>query len=376
MSSPSNYKAAVLLSPKAQHTIETRSLPPLKPDEVAIKIEATAINPVDWKMRDYDLFLPGYPAILGSDASGTIISLGSAVTDFSPGDRVFFQGIIGTPQSSTFQQYCSMPSSLISLIPSSKNPSNPSASTSTFISFEAAAGISLATMAVVTAFYHTIGYGMSPPWSTGGDQVGKGKAVVILGGASSVGQYAVQLAKLSGFEKIVTNSGGDNIALVEKLGADIVLDRKVCGVQDFASVIGDLEVAFVFDAISAPGTQRLGVEILQAVRRRGEGSCLVTLHTVHPDRPDEEAARLGEKGERKVEIRQVLGLGSQEDLRYLSEPLMRALGGEEGWIAKGRFVPNRVRVVEGGLGMVDEALELNKSGVSGVKVVVRPWDGE
>tara|TARA_R110002060_G_scaffold34526_3_gene45376 strand:- start:497 stop:733 length:237 start_codon:yes stop_codon:yes gene_type:complete len=60
MSSPTSYKAAVLLSPKSRHTIETRSLPELKPDEVGIKIEATAINPVDWKMRDYDLFLPGY----------------------------------------------------------------------------------------------------------------------------------------------------------------------------------------------------------------------------------------------------------------------------------------------------------------------------
>merc|ERR1712093_854741 len=128
-------------------------------------------------MRDYDLFLPGYPAILGSDASGTVASLGSSV-----------------------QQYCVMPSSLIAPIPTST-------------SFEQATGISLATMAVAIAFYHTIGYGMTPPWSTGGEKVGKGKSMVILGGASSVGQYAVQLAKLSGFEKIVTNSGVENIEM-------------------------------------------------------------------------------------------------------------------------------------------------------------------
>ncbi|PVH79431.1 GroES-like protein [Cadophora sp. DSE1049] len=363
MSSPSNFKSAVLLSPKAQHTIETHSLPPLKPDEVGIKIEATAVNPVDWKMRDYDLFLPGYPAILGSDASGTITSLGSSVSNFSIGDRVFFQGILGTPQSSTFQQYCTMPSSLIAPIPSTT-------------SFEAAAGISLATMAVAIAFYHTIGYGMAPPWSKSpsGSSVGRGKAIVILGGASSVGQYAVQLARLSGFEKVVTNSGTENIEMVKKLGADVVLDRKVSGVKEFADVIGETEVAFVFDAISSPATQRLGVEILQAVSRRSRDACLVTLHTVHPDHPDEEAVKLGREGDVKVEVRQVLGLGSQKDLSYLSEPLMKALGGEEGWIAKGAFVPNRVRVVEGGLEKLDEALELNKSGVSGVKVVVRPWD--
>merc|ERR1712225_107326 len=310
-------------------------------------------------MRDYDLFLPGYPAILGSDASGTVVSLGSSVHNYSIGDRVFFQGILGTPQSSTFQQYCVMPSSLIAPIPTST-------------SFEQAAGISLATMAVAIAFYHTIGYGMTPPWSTGGEKFGKGKAIVILGGASSVGQYAVQLAKLSGLE---------NIAMVKALGADIVLDRKVSGAREFVEAVGGMELAFVFDAISAPSTQRLGVEILQAVEKRSADSCLVTLHTVHPDHPDPEAVKLGlkegkENANGKVEIRQVLGLGSQKDLRYLSEPLMGALGGEEGWIAKRKFVPNRVRLVEGGLGSVDEALELNRKGVSGVKVVVRPWDGE
>ena len=261
-----------------------------------------------------------------------------------------------------------MPSSLIAPIPSTTT-------------FDSAAGISLATMAVAIAFYHTTGYGMTPPWaqSPPGSEVGKGKAIVILGGASSVGQYAVQMARLSGFERIVTNSGGENRAMVEGLGADVVLDRKVSGVGEFVEAVGEKEVAFVFDAISAPSTQRLGVEILKGVRRRGVGSCLVTLHTVHPDHPDPEAVKIGQeegKGSGKVEIRQVLGLGSQKDLRYLSEPLMRALGGEEGWIAKGEFVPNRTTVVEGGLKAVDEALELNKKGVSGVKVVVRPWDGE
>lgn len=260
-----------------------------------------------------------------------------------------------------------MPSSLIARIPSTTT-------------FDSAAGISLASMAVAIAFYHTTGYGMTPPWSQSppGRETGKGKAVVILGGASSVGQYAVQMARLSGFERIVTNSGAENRAMVEALGADVVLDRKVSGVGEFVEAVGETEVAFVFDAISAPSTQRLGVEILKGVRRRGVGSCLVTLHTVHPDRPDPEAVKLGqeEKGNGKVEIRQVLGLGSQKDLRYLSEPLMKALGGEEGWIAKGEFMPNRVRVVEGGLKGVDEALELNKKGVSGVKVVVRPWNGE
>lgn len=148
---PAFFKAAVLPSPGARHIVTTRSLSALAPDEVAIKITATAINPADWKFRDLDQFIPEYPAVLGSDAAGEIAAAGANVTDFVVGDRVFFQGIIlgaEAPgyQSSTFQQYCRMPARLIA-----KTPGN--------ISDEEAAGIQLATMAAVTALYdNTVGH--------------------------------------------------------------------------------------------------------------------------------------------------------------------------------------------------------------------------
>ncbi|TGJ78282.1 hypothetical protein E0Z10_g10482, partial [Xylaria hypoxylon] len=136
---PTTFKAAVVPEAGAQHSIEDRELSPLQPDEVAIKITATAINPVDWKIRDYRVPLDGFPAVLGSDAAGEVAAVGSAVTDFAIGDRVFFQGIVGKYDSSTFQQYCKMPARLLA-----KTPRD--------ISDEQAAGISLATIAVVTGF--------------------------------------------------------------------------------------------------------------------------------------------------------------------------------------------------------------------------------
>ncbi|KAH7357146.1 putative alcohol dehydrogenase [Rhexocercosporidium sp. MPI-PUGE-AT-0058] len=361
-STPTSYKASVLPKAKASTVIETRSLPEIGPDEVAIKITAAAINPVDWKMRDYDEFLPSYPTILGSDAAGTVLSTGSSVTDFFPNDRVFFQGIIGNPASSTFQQYSIMPSSLLGRTPSS-------------ITDVQAAGISLATMAVVTAFYDTLtGHGLAAPWSPNGAEAGKGKAVAIIGGSSSVGQYAIQLARLSGFEKIVTNASKPNHELLKQLGATAVLDRSHASAADFADAIGEAPLEMVFDAISASATQVLGVQVVQAVKSRGGNAELVTVHTVHPAESDAEAVGLGKKGYVKVEVKQVLGIGSQKELRYLSEPLMKALGGEEGWIAKGLFRPMNPKVVEGGLRAVEEAMALNKMGVSGIKVVIKPWD--
>lgn len=46
MAVPETFKAAVVPSAGAQHTVENRSLPALAAGEVAIKITATAINPV------------------------------------------------------------------------------------------------------------------------------------------------------------------------------------------------------------------------------------------------------------------------------------------------------------------------------------------
>ncbi|KAF8848461.1 quinone reductase [Acephala macrosclerotiorum] len=359
MSVPPSFKAAMVYEPRAQHTASSRSLAPLESGEVAIKITATAINPVDWKMRDYNAFISSYPAVLGSDAAGSIVAIGPNVPNFTVGDRVFFQGIIGKYDSSTFQQYCKMPAVLVS-----KTPSN--------ISDEQAAGIGLATMAVVTAFYDKEGRGLLAPWEKGGEQVGKGKAVVVIGGASSVGQYAIQLARLSGFERIITNASTANHKFLKELGAHVVLDRAQSSAENFRAAVGELPLDFVFDSISAKSTQILGVQILQATKTAN--SHLITVYVVHPDAIDPDAVALSQSVNPKVDIKQILGIGSSPALRYLSEPMARNLGGEDGYIAKGLFIPNRPRVVQGGLNAVEEALALNKKGVSGEKVIIRPFD--
>ena len=45
----------------------------------------------------------------------------------------------------------------------------------------------------------------------------------VYGGSSSVGQYAIQLAKLSGY-RVVTTASKRNHELVKSLGADLVFD--------------------------------------------------------------------------------------------------------------------------------------------------------
>lgn len=53
------------------------------------KVIATALNPVDWKIKVLGLaFVEEYPAILGSDSAGIVEEVGEGVTKFKVGDRV------------------------------------------------------------------------------------------------------------------------------------------------------------------------------------------------------------------------------------------------------------------------------------------------
>jgi len=351
MTIPASFKAAVVPEPHAQHTITERSLPPLQSTHVAIKITATAVNPVDWKMRDYNVFLKEYPAVLGSDAAGEIVAVGSDVTTHKVGERVFFQGILANYNASTFQQYCAMPAELVS-----KTPSN--------ITDDQASGISLATVAVVTGLYDQTGHGIIPPWAPNGSEAGKGQAIAIIGGSSSVGQYAIQFARLSGFSRIITNASEAHHEFLKGLGAHIVLDRKTATAEQFKAASEDLPLRYVYDAISGAETQALGVQIAEA---SGVAQKVVVVQSVNED-----AKKLGESKTPQVSIAMILGLGSNPALRHLSEPMVRYLGGDDGCIAKGLYTPNRVRVVDGGIEAVETALKLNKDGVSGEKVVFRP----
>lgn len=347
------HRAAILSAPKARHDLQMRPTPTPAADEVLVKITATAINPVDWKIQGGNGFISSYPAVLGYDAAGEVAAAGKEVTNVSVGDRVFFQGILANYDASTFQQYCTMPAALVG-----KTPPN--------ISDDAAAGISLATVAAVTGMYDGTGYGLSAPWDVRGDVAGKGKAVVVLGGSSSVGQYAIQFARLSGFDRIIAGSSASHAEFLKSLGATVVLDRSKATAEDYFEAAKGLGFDFVFDSISVKDTQILGTEIL----RLSGGGTLVTVQA-----SDGEAVKLSQSDEGKpVQIKPIAGLGSKPELRYLSEPVMKLLGGDDGWLAKNKVIPNRTEVVPGGLEALEEALQRNKKGVSGVKVVIRPQE--
>lgn len=69
-------------------TVKPNTTPKPGPDELLVKIEATGLNPTDWKIQKYGILVQNYPAIIGTDVAGTVEEVGEGVTAFAKGDRV------------------------------------------------------------------------------------------------------------------------------------------------------------------------------------------------------------------------------------------------------------------------------------------------
>src|SRR5579859_5735955 len=66
------------------------------PRDLLVQVEAVAVNPVDYKIRE-SADPGGEPRVLGWDAAGTVIEAGEQVELFAVGDEVFYAGAIDRP---------------------------------------------------------------------------------------------------------------------------------------------------------------------------------------------------------------------------------------------------------------------------------------
>ena len=94
---PASRRAAVLSDFGEAHNFSVREVPtpPLRSDEMLVRVRATSVNPIEWKMRRaFELpkalwrLLLGRPIILGIDFSGTVAAVGPEVDGYRVGDDV------------------------------------------------------------------------------------------------------------------------------------------------------------------------------------------------------------------------------------------------------------------------------------------------
>jgi NADPH:quinone reductase-like Zn-dependent oxidoreductase len=178
--------------------IEDIARPVPAADEILIKVYASGVNPVDWKIREGAEAMRPYlqlPLTLGWDAAGIVEEIGSAVTAFQKGDAVY--GTPNFPGDGSYAEYCVAKASQFAPKPKS-------------IGFNEAAGVPLAGLTAWTALF---GHGKLQP----------GQRVLIQGASGGVGSFAVQFAKAKGAYVIGTASAS-NLDYLKQLGADEVLD--------------------------------------------------------------------------------------------------------------------------------------------------------
>ncbi|MGV0106314.1 Zinc-binding alcohol dehydrogenase [Nostoc sp. DSM 114160] len=191
--------------------------PKIEPTQLLVKVRASSVNPIDWKIRQGMLSLitgSKFPKILGFDVAGDVVAVGSGITRFKPGDAIY--GCTSFPGGS-YAEFAAVPENLVALKP-------------TNLSYEEAAAVPLAALTALQALRNE-------------GNIQTGQTVLINGAAGGVGTFAVQIAKALG--AVVTGvSSSKNLDLVKSLGADRVIDYTQ---QDFTEDIAQYDI--IFDAV-------------------------------------------------------------------------------------------------------------------------------
>lgn len=189
--------------------------PRAEANQVVVKLEATSINPIDWKLREgylKEMYDWEFPIILGWDVAGVITEIGSNVTKWKAGDRVFSRP--DTTRFGSYAEYTAVDEHLLAKLPDS-------------ISYEEAAAVPLAGLTAWQVLF------------THGD-LKEGETVLIHAGAGGVGMYAIQLAKNAGAH-VITTASEKNHELLYSLGADQVIDYKK---ENFEEILKDIDLVF------------------------------------------------------------------------------------------------------------------------------------
>lgn len=234
-------------------TYGEQPVPPAGPEEVLIRVGATALNHLDVYTRagvaGHPRTLPE-PLILGSDLAGTVVEIGAESRRVNVGDRVVcnpfvtcgkceyctsaqdnlcpYLSIIGVARNGGYAEYAVAPYENVLQLADN-------------IPFTDAAAVPLS---FLTAWHMLIGRcGLRP-----------GNEVLVIAAGSGVGSAALQIASRLGAHLIATAGSDDKLEKARGLGADEAINYR--DVPKFSSRVRELTggrgVDIIFDSVGAP----------------------------------------------------------------------------------------------------------------------------
>ncbi|KAF2875861.1 zinc-binding oxidoreductase-like protein ToxD [Massariosphaeria phaeospora] len=310
------------------------------PEQLVIKVVVSGSNPKDWKYAKWT----NKTLNSGDDIAGIVHAVGSDVWEFKKGDRVASFHEMMTAGGS-FAEYAVGWQHTTFKLPDK-------------VSFEEASTIPLAAMTAAIGLH--ISLALPAPWTPPSHPI----PLVVYGGASAVGAFAIKLATKAGIHPIIAVAGRGAPyveTLLDRAKGDTIIDYRlgsssiIQGIRD--AVPSGLTLAHAFDATSEHNSYQ---NIAQAM-----GSTRGAITTVLP-------------ANEKDGIPETIGLPltmvgdahtKAKDFAYLwFRYFARGLG--EGW-----FRPHPFEVVEGGLEGVQRGLDdLREGKASAVKFVFRVGD--
>jgi len=255
-----SQKALVVPAIGAPMVSTERSIPQPKEGQLLIKISVSSLNPHDAKAQSYGLFIKDVvPSPLAVDIAGTVSALGPNVNGFSVGDRVFtFTNPMDPDQGGT-QEYAVAPARFAAHVPK-------------VINDDEATTLALNPLTAFWGMFREEGLGIPPPAPYYGHISGydySKHSILVVGGGSAVGKYAIQFAKYAGFGTIITTaSKGKSEKELLEMGATHVLDRhgseSAIGSQ-VHKVVGD-DLQYVYDAVNVGQDAALGANFLSTTK--------------------------------------------------------------------------------------------------------------
>ena len=178
--------------------------PAARDRDLIVAVEAVSVNPVDCKQRMAKPRVAGVPRVLGYDAAGVVRAVGSGVTLFKPGDRVFYAGDVSRP--GTNSRLHAVDERIVGHMPAS-------------LDFASAAALPLTAITAWEALFDRLKVS-APPHAQ------PRKSLLVIGGAGGVGSIAIQLAaKVAGLTVIATASRPESADWCRTLGAAAIADH-------------------------------------------------------------------------------------------------------------------------------------------------------
>nr|WP_315436071.1 zinc-binding alcohol dehydrogenase family protein [uncultured Pseudomonas sp.] len=214
------------------------------PRDLLVEVKAISVNPVDTKVRQNMAPENGAAKVLGWDVAGVVKAVGSEVTLFKAGDKVFYAGSIARAGGNS--ELHVVDEHIVGHMPKS-------------LGFAEAAALPLTAITAWELLFERLQI------SEGRND--QGQSLLIVGAAGGVGSILTQLAKqLTGLKVIGTASRPQTRDWVSELGADLVIDHS----QPLSEELKRAGIASVTHVASLTQTDQHLPQLVEALAPQGK----------------------------------------------------------------------------------------------------------